>query len=539
LGKESWTYGRIEMRAQEPPPMGGVWTAFWMQGTNFPIVHWPTCGELDVVEYVSGDPNDQSKIYWNDGGGIGGDGTIFYTPALWEGFHIFAVEWYSDRINLFCDNTNFYTCYLNEAGLGSANPFRNAQYILLNFALGGGFGGTIYNQGLPQTLVVDYVRVYQQPPTWTGSSGDGLWSSSGNWTNSVPPQNGDRVIFVAGTNQDSVVDSICSQAGITFYETAGSDVICSTNGGMLILTQDGLGNYSANEQTLNLPIVLATNQIFNTDPGGLIIGGPISGNGFGLTKAGAGTLTLCASNTYSGATMIVAGTLALGPNGSLETAALNIAAGATLDVSSAGDYTLGSNICLGASGKGVVVGAAAARLNGSSTNLVSLNGSPINLLSDGADVCLYVSQGMLSLAGNAFTINTTNGNALPPGTYPLIVQATGNIQSAGAFPAVGGSAIGPGQTGFIVVSNNTVNLIVALTSTLSLSVPMVLADRTVQLTFSGVNSSLQYRVQANSDLAATNWVTLFTNVSGTNGVVTIIDPGATTNMQRFYRVVTP
>jgi autotransporter-associated beta strand protein len=539
LGKESWTYGRIEMRAQEPPPMGGVWPAFWMMGTNLPIVGWPTCGELDVVEYTSIDPNDQAKIYWNENGATAGDGTIFYTPALYNGFHIFAAEWYSDRVNLFCDNTNFYTCYLNEAGLGSANPFRHAQYILLDFALGGNFGGTIWNPGLPQTLVVDYVRVYQQPPLWTGSSGDGLWSSSGNWTNSVPPQNGSRVIFVAGTNLDSAVDSICSLAGITFYETAGSNVISSTNGGLLILTGNGLGNYSANEQTLNLPMVLATNQIFNTDPGGLLIGGSISGNGFGLVKAGAGTLALGGSNTYSGATTILAGTLALGPGGSWETSVLNIAAGATLDVSAAGDYTLGSNIGFGASGQGVVVGASAACLQAGSNHLVSLNGSPIYLLSDGADPSLYVSQGVLSLAGNAFTINTTNGSALPPGTYPLMVQATGAIQSAEAFPAVGGSAIGPGQTGFIVVSNNTVNLVIAPTSTLSLSVPIVLPDQTVQLTFSGVNSSLRYRVQANSDLTTTNWVTLFTNVAGTNGVGTIIEAGAPTNAQRFYRVVTP
>lgn len=538
LGKESWTYGRIEMLAQEPPPMGGVWPTFWTMGTNNPIVGWPTCGELDVVEYTSIDPNVQAKIYWNENGATGGDGTIFYTPALYNGFHIFAAEWYSDRINLICDNTNFYTCYLNEAGLGSANPFRNAQYILLSFALGGNFGGTIYNQGLPQSLVVDYVRVYQQPPTWTGSRGGGLWSSSGNWTNSVPPQNDSRVVFVAGTNLDSVVDSICTQAGITFYESAGSNVISSTNGGLLILTGNGLGNYSANAQTLNLPIVLATNQIFNTDPGGLIIGGSISGNGFGLAKAGAGTLTLCGSNTYSGATTIIAGTLALGPGGSWETSALNIAAGATLDVSAAGNYTLGSNMGFGASGQGVVVGASAACLVGGSNNLVSLNGSPINLLSDGTDPCLYVAQGGLWLAGNAFTINTTNGSALPPGSYPLIVQATGNIQSTGVFPAVGGSAIGPGQTGFIVVSNNTVNLAIAPTSTLSLNVPVVSADQSVQLTFSGVNSSLRYRVQVNSDLATTNWVTLFANIAGTNGAVTI-DAGPATNTQRFYRVVTP
>ena len=47
--------------------------------------------------------------------------------------------------------------------------------------------------------------------------------------------------------------------------------------------------------------------------GNLIVGGVISGSGDSLTKAGPGTLTLTAANTYGGPTAVTGGTLSLTP----------------------------------------------------------------------------------------------------------------------------------------------------------------------------------------------------------------------------------
>ena len=47
----------------------------------------------------------------------------------------------------------------------------------------------------------------------------------------------------------------------------------------------------------------------------LTVGGAISGSGFGLTKAGSGSLILSGANTYNGSTIISAGTLQIGNGG--------------------------------------------------------------------------------------------------------------------------------------------------------------------------------------------------------------------------------
>ena len=55
---------------------------------------------------------------------------------------------------------------------------------------------------------------------------------------------------------------------------------------------------------------------FNTSGNTATLGGTISGVG-GLTKSGAGTLTLTGTNTYQGNTTITAGTLAVSTDANL------------------------------------------------------------------------------------------------------------------------------------------------------------------------------------------------------------------------------
>ncbi|MCX6997930.1 MAG: PEP-CTERM sorting domain-containing protein, partial [Kiritimatiellaeota bacterium] len=82
----------------------------------------------------------------------------------------------------------------------------------------------------------------------------------------------------------------------------------------------------------------------------------LGGSGIALTKSTGGTVTLSNANTYTGNTAINNGTLALSGSGSIASTNINVAAGATFDVSgrTGGSYTLGAGQTL--QGQGATTG---------------------------------------------------------------------------------------------------------------------------------------------------------------------------------------
>lgn len=163
-GRASWTYGRIEARIKVPGGRGS-WPAFWMMPDD---CHrgWPACGEMDIMENV------------------GYDGDLFHSTTHsaahnWmkgnqktaakrvdrgaDGFHIYAMEWFSDRVDFFVDGQLYHTVR-NEGWGDDVWPFNKNFYVILNLAIGGSWGGA---QGIdpniwPRQMLVDYVRVYQR-----------------------------------------------------------------------------------------------------------------------------------------------------------------------------------------------------------------------------------------------------------------------------------------------------------------------------------------------------------------------------------------
>jgi beta-glucanase (GH16 family) len=159
-GKCEFTYGRIEARAKLPKGRG-VWPAFWTLGLT---EGWPACGEIDIMEYWGHDENTiASNIHtrdYNHTTGTGRGGKITYEKP-WEDFHIYAVEWYPDRMDFYMDDKMFYSCISKGEGVGEW-PFFAPQFLIVNLALWNNWNGQpgIDDSIFPQEFIIDYIRVY-------------------------------------------------------------------------------------------------------------------------------------------------------------------------------------------------------------------------------------------------------------------------------------------------------------------------------------------------------------------------------------------
>lgn len=155
-------YGRFEARIQLPWGQG-LWPAFWLLGNDIDTVGWPQCGEIDIMEYRGQQPTIMHGSV--HGPGYSASEAISKSYDLMNdrfdtGFHVFGIEWGPDYINFYVDDV-LYNQITPEDVTGQwvyDHPF----YIILNVAVGGNFVGSPNNQTVfPQTMLVDYVRVYQ------------------------------------------------------------------------------------------------------------------------------------------------------------------------------------------------------------------------------------------------------------------------------------------------------------------------------------------------------------------------------------------
>jgi beta-glucanase (GH16 family) len=163
-GKKDFTYGRVEVRAKIPSSLG-TWPAIWMLGSNIKQVGWPRCGEIDIMEHVGYMPDTlHFNVHTQKYNHVKHTGKGIKIPykAPFADFHVYAVEWFKDHIDWYLDDRKVFT-YANE-GLGDDSwPFDKPQYMILNFAFGGDWGGShgVDISSLPQKFLIDYVRVFQ------------------------------------------------------------------------------------------------------------------------------------------------------------------------------------------------------------------------------------------------------------------------------------------------------------------------------------------------------------------------------------------
>lgn len=182
-GKADFLYGRFEARAKLPRGQG-TWPAIWMLPSD-PFVYattcsapeewqgnddcdaWPNSGEIDIMEHVGYQMNHvhgtvhTRAYYWRMWEQR--KGRILIDDAA-EAFHVYALEWSPERIDVFVDDSLYFT-YVNEHKTWQEWPFDRPFFLILNMAVGGAWGragGPIDDSVFPQKMLVDYVQVYRR-----------------------------------------------------------------------------------------------------------------------------------------------------------------------------------------------------------------------------------------------------------------------------------------------------------------------------------------------------------------------------------------
>jgi len=161
-GKFEQQYGRFEARMRLPWGQG-LWPAFWMLGADIDTNPWPAAGEIDIMEFRGQNPSVVLGTVHGPGYSAGESVSKSYT--LKNGrfdteFHVFGIEWGPEYVNFYVDNVLYNQ--ITPADVKGEWVFNKPFFILINLAVGGNFVGAPNSETVfPQTLLVDYVRVYK------------------------------------------------------------------------------------------------------------------------------------------------------------------------------------------------------------------------------------------------------------------------------------------------------------------------------------------------------------------------------------------
>ncbi len=162
--KAQWTYGKFEIRAKIPRGRG-TWPAIWLLSAHTPL-QWPDDGELDIMEEVGFTPNviygtAHNKLY--NGANGKQKGSSRTVADAQDSFHVYRLEWTDSQVTWSIDNDTYFS-YPNPGNGTDSWPYLKDFFMILNVAVGGNWGGIqgVDDSVFPQSMLVDYVRVYQK-----------------------------------------------------------------------------------------------------------------------------------------------------------------------------------------------------------------------------------------------------------------------------------------------------------------------------------------------------------------------------------------
>lgn len=161
-GLQSFRYGKIDARIKLPTGQG-MWPAFWSLGENRPIIDWPGCGEIDILELVGKAPDVvQANVHYTDGeNNYSNDegAPVMIDETFDQNYHNFGMDWTPTEITFSLDGEVYKTTTIEE----DMKEFQRSFYLILNVAVGGAWAGNPdASTTFPQRMYVDYIRYYSK-----------------------------------------------------------------------------------------------------------------------------------------------------------------------------------------------------------------------------------------------------------------------------------------------------------------------------------------------------------------------------------------
>lgn len=313
--------------------------------------------------------------------------------------------------------------------ISSTNLSLTSGTIVLNGTGGGGKG--TFTATVTSTSV-NYSGAAQTvfPSTYTNLtlSGSGTKTLAAATTVNAALRVNAGVTLANGGFAIGTPTSVTLENGISSSTISGAGLL-TLGGNVTVNNIAGTGTGA----TISCPVALGATRTITVDDEttsavDLSMSGIVSGITFGITKAGAGTLTLSGANTYSGLTTISAGILKLGATGGATNTPLgttgagtSVTSGAALDL---GGFLLGTSEALTLNGTGVSSGGA--------------------LMNSGAATTY---NGAITLAsGSTIGGNITVGSGGISGSQPLTVAASSSLNLGSGAVSTTDLVIGSGAT---------------------------------------------------------------------------------------------
>jgi len=260
--KFAFKYGRVDIRAKVPNGQG-TWPALWLLGknvnedggffdSNFGTTGWPACGEIDIMEHgiFSDRPINYvgSAIHTPSSSGNTVNKGGIQASDISQNYHIYSMNWSPNQITFLLDDVAYYT-YNPSVKNASTWPFDLEQYLIFNVAIGG-YAGNIPPNFTQASMIIDYIRVYQNTTVDN--------EAPQNFTASVGAVTGSSVeLLMNATDNSGTIGYTISYSGgsITVYHPSGikksvviPDLASNTNYTFTIKATDVSGNTVTNSQ---------------------------------------------------------------------------------------------------------------------------------------------------------------------------------------------------------------------------------------------------------------------------------------------------